>query len=158
MVFWNPYSYSVFSVSEKEPKWPFWKLLPWPSKSYSHVQILGPKTTQNVHRSNSTLATRATFKNSVILKNLTIENNGLHIKFSKIIPCMLCNALHAHCLYYYPNIFLCKGVLSRNFEYVLLQHTKKSYRFQDSACDSADLILWALWSGMKLERVQLKML
>ena len=29
-----------------------------------------------------------------------------------------------------PKIFLCKGVLSRDFEYVPLQH-KQAYRFQD---------------------------
>ena len=40
---------------------------------------------------------------------------------------MLCNAL------------LCEGVLSKDFEYVPLQH-KQSYRFQDLARDSADLI------------------
>ena len=40
---------------------------------------------------------------------------------------MLCNAL------------LCKGVLSKDFEYVPLQR-KQSYRFQDLARDSADLI------------------
>ena len=65
--------------------------------------------------------------------------------FSRILPCMLCNAL------------LCKGVLSKDFEYVPLQH-KQSYRFQDLAHDSSDLIFWALWSGMKLERVHFKML
>ena len=58
---------------------------------------------------------------------LTIENNGLHIKFSRILPCMLCNAL------------FCKGVLSKDFEYVPLQH-KQSYRFQDLARDYANLI------------------
>ena len=56
---------------------------------------------------------------------------------------MLCNVLHAHYIFYSLNVFLCKGVLSRDFEYVPLQH-KQSYRFQDLARDSTDLILWAL--------------
>ena len=83
--------------------------------------------------------------------------NGLHTKLSRPLPCMLCNALHAHYLFYSPKFFLCKGVLSKGFKYVPLQHTS-SYRIQNLARDSADLILWALWSGMKLERVHLKML
>ena len=37
------------------------------------------------------------------------------------------------------NALLCKGVLSKGFEEVPVQH-KQSYRFQDLACDSADLI------------------
>ena len=58
---------------------------------------------------------------------LTTANNGFHIKFSRILPCMLCSAL------------LCKGVLSKDFEYVPLQQ-KLSYRFRDLARDSTDLI------------------
>ena len=45
--------------------------------------------------------------------------------------------------FYSPKMFLCKVALSKDFEYVPLQH-KSSYRFQDLARDSADLILWAL--------------
>ena len=71
---------------------------------------------------------------------LTIENNGLHIKFSRILPCMLCNVL------------LCKGVLSKGFEEVPVQH-KQSYRFQDLARDSADPIFGhceAHWAPYKI--------
>ena len=45
--------------------------------------------------------------------------------------------------FYSLKIFSCKGVLSKDCEYVPLQ-PRSSHRFQDSARDSADLVYWAL--------------
>ena len=53
----------------------------------------------------------------------TIKIVGLHIDFLEIFRCNLRNALHAHYyIFYSPKIFLCKGVLSRDFEYVLFTY------------------------------------
>ena len=38
----------------------------------------------------------------------------------KILLCKLCNALHAHYIFYSERIFLCKAELSRAFEKVVL--------------------------------------
>ena len=37
----------------------------------------------------------------------------------KILLCKLCNALDAHYIFLFPEIFFCKAELSRDFEYVV---------------------------------------
>ena len=39
------------------------------------------------------------------------RQNGIHIKFSNILLCNLCNAFHDHYIFYSLKIFLCKAGL-----------------------------------------------
>ena len=51
------------------------------------------------------------FSSSTLAIGNTIEKSGLQIKFSKILLCNLCNALHDHYIFYSLKIFLSKGGL-----------------------------------------------
>ena len=60
----------------------------------------------------------------------------------KILLCKLCNALHAHYIFVFPEKFLCKAELSRYFEYVVLCAPK-------SAANSRIVVLCAPESAAK---------
>ena len=62
MIFWNPYKYSVFRVSNKAPDMTILIV--------TVMAKLGPKMTQIGQRSNPALDTRVTFKNSVFFENI----------------------------------------------------------------------------------------
>ena len=68
------------------------------------------KTTKTTDTTKTMRTTRSAFENNPPFKYHRLYE--LHIKFSKILLCNLCNALHDHYIFYSLKIFICKGGLN----------------------------------------------
>ena len=125
---------------------------PMPSNCNDHLIHLHSPKLRNPEKSEESLPTgvwnprtrtlQKFKKKSPKSQENTVKIYGLHIKFSKIFSCNLCNGLHGHYISFSPKIFLCNGGTPgtplKFMDYILNSHTARGASHRQGAFGEGD--------------------